>query len=109
MNFPLKLVRDKIPDIIQAKGGTAIVKKLSPELYIKAIKHKLVEEAIEVRDAKTRQAVSEELADLLEVIDRIRVLANIPMQDLEYLRKTKAAKFGNFDEGKLLVFTHGGK
>ena len=40
-----KLVRDRIPEMIQAAGGQCEVKAISEEEYLQALRRKLIEEA----------------------------------------------------------------
>lgn len=59
-----KLVRDKIPEIIQKDGYHPEIRILSDEEYIKELEIKLDEECQEFHDSKQ----IDELADLLEVL-----------------------------------------
>lgn len=59
-----KLVRDRIPEIIEADGKTCVCETLSDENYISLLDQKLNEELAEYQESKSL----EELADLLEVI-----------------------------------------
>lgn len=64
-----KLVRDKIPEIIEADGKTCKTKILSDEEYIAALETKLNEEVAEYQADKNL----EEMADVLEVLQAICV------------------------------------
>lgn len=102
MNYG-KLVRDKIPDIIRADGEEPEVIILADEAYEVAIDEKFVEEAIEVRDAKTPEQKLEELADVDELIDaRLQTLGKT-REDLEKVKKLKAQKRGAFLKRYFLV------
>lgn len=59
-----KLVRDKIPKIIERNGAKAITRKLTDEEYKEYLEKKLDEEVAEFHESKT----VEELADILEVL-----------------------------------------
>lgn len=59
-----KLVRDKIPQIINDNGERAVTHILSDEEYIAALEIKLNEEVAEYHADKNL----EELADILEVL-----------------------------------------
>lgn len=50
-----KLVRDFIPDIIKRNGKVPVTRVLRGAEFKKELKHKLVEEAHETADAKTRE------------------------------------------------------
>ena len=59
-----KLVRDRIPEIIEASGKSCVTEILSDEAYLRLMDAKLDEELAEYHSDQT----IEELADLLEVI-----------------------------------------
>jgi len=64
-----KLVRDKIPEIIEDSGINCKARELKMADYKKELVKKLVEEAEEVSfKYKSKKAVEEELADVYEVI-----------------------------------------
>jgi len=94
-----KLVRDKIPQIIEAQGKTCVVRKLSNEEYLKMVDAKLDEELAEYHKDQNL----EELADLLEVIYAAARARGFTLEQLEKLRAEKAAKRGIFREKLLLL------
>lgn len=59
-----KLVRDKIPEIIEKSGKKAITRTLTQEEYLMELDRKLNEECAEYQADKSL----EELADMLEVM-----------------------------------------
>ena len=59
-----KLVRDRIPEIIESKGKACVTEILPDEKYLEMIDAKLDEELLEYHTDKNL----EELADLVEVI-----------------------------------------
>lgn len=59
-----KLVRDKIPEIIEKSGKKAITRTLTQEEYLSELDRKLNEECEEYQADKSL----EELADMLEVM-----------------------------------------
>ena len=63
-----KFVRDKIPDIITASGRRAVVDRLGHSAYVDALHEKLLEEAAELRAAGSLADVTDEAADVLEVL-----------------------------------------
>ena len=67
-----KLVRDKIPEIIEKDNKKCEIKILNDEEYKKALSLKLVEEANEFLESNN----IDELADVLEVIDAIKKAFN---------------------------------
>ena len=93
-----KLVRDRIPEIIEADGKTCICETLSDEDYISLLDQKLNEELAEYQESKSL----EELADLLEVMQAVVKARGCTMEQLESLRAEKAAKRGGFEKKLLL-------
>lgn len=65
-----KLVRDKIPEIIQQSGFKCETSTLSESEYRQALRQKVVEEAQEIAVAEEEKLITE-LADIYEVIDAI--------------------------------------
>ena len=96
-----KLVRDKIPDIIRAKGETATTHVAEVVERKAKLREKLQEELNEYIESGRL----EELADLLEVIHGICALHGIAFEDVEALRKYKAEVRGGFEQGIILEET----
>ena len=94
-----KLVRDRIPEIIEAKGNTCIIEVLTNEAYLKMLDAKLTEELAEYHT----DGSPEELADLLEVIYAAAKARGISPEELDRIRAEKADKRGGFDKKLLLV------
>lgn len=59
-----KLVRDRIPDLIQEQGQNPVVRILEDEEYMRCLEQKLDEEVAEFH----RDRNVEELADIMEVV-----------------------------------------
>ena len=93
-----KLVRDRIPEIIEAYGKTCVYATLSNEDYIALLAQKLNEELAEYQESKSL----EELADLLEVMQAVVKARGWTAEDLERVRAKKAAKRGGFEKKILL-------
>lgn len=89
-----KLVRDKIPQIIEASGKTCLTEVLSQEDYLKELDRKLSEELSEYQQSKAL----EELADLLEVMGALVKARGYTWDDLTRVRKEKRAVRGAFDQ-----------
>ena len=94
-----KLVRDRIPEIIEATGKSCKTEILSDEDYLKMVDAKLDEELSEYHQDQN----IEELADLLEVIRAAAVARGYTVEDLERVRAEKAAKRGAFEKKILLL------
>lgn len=97
-----KLVRDRIPEIIEADGKTCVCETLSDEDYLYLLDQKLNEELAEYQESKSL----EELADLLEVMQAVVKARGWTMEDLERMRTEKATKLGGFEKKVLLKEVH---
>ena len=93
-----KLVRDRIPEIIEVSGRTCITEVLSNEEYLHMIDAKLDEELAEYHKDQNL----EELADLIEVIYAAAIARGYTLEQLEQFRAEKAAKRGGFKNRILL-------
>jgi predicted house-cleaning noncanonical NTP pyrophosphatase (MazG superfamily) len=93
-----KLVRDRIPEIIRARGEEPIVHAISGEALLDALIAKLAEESEELRSAAIADQ-AEELADLLEVVRAIALHLGIDLQELEEVGASKREERGGFAEG----------
>ena len=89
-----KLVRDKIPEIIENTGKTAYCHILTEEEYIAELDKKLNEECAEYQANKSL----EELADMLEVMYAIAEARGYSVSELERVRAEKAEKRGGFKD-----------
>ncbi len=87
-----KLVRDKIPLIIQERGAKPVTHILDEKEYLDALIEKLKEEVAEFE----AEPSVEELADIKEVTIAIREALNIHAGELEDTRRKKAASNGRF-------------
>lgn len=91
-----KLARDKIPDLLAAKGIQCLTKTLEGSNYQTALSKKLQEEVMEYLCAKENGHQLEELADILEVIHAILANKGNSFSDLEVIRKKKFEERGGF-------------
>ena len=99
-----KLVRDRIPEIIESSGRTCVTEILSDEDYLKMLDAKLDEELAEYHADQN----IEELADLLEVIRACAVARGYTVEELEQVRVEKVTKRGAFTRKILLKEVIGG-
>ena len=93
-----KLVRDKIPEIIEKDGKTGKYSVLSQQDYLTMLDQKLNEELAEYQESKSM----EELADLLEVISAVAAARGSSMEEVEAIRQKKKEKRGGFEKRILL-------
>ena len=89
-----KLVRDKIPEIIESKPNKKCKTKiLTDDEYLLALNKKLQEELKEYLES----GEVEELADLQEVLLAILKVKNVSLEEFESIRLAKVDKRGAFD------------
>ena len=94
-----KLVRDRIPEIIEKQGKTCNYTVMSDESYRAALDAKLTEELKEYHESGELG----ELADLLEVIYAIAESRGESPESLNALGEKKATERGRFREKYLLL------
>ena len=93
-----KLVRDRIPEIIEASGKSCVTEILSDADYLELLDAKLDDELAEYHKDQN----VEELADLLEVIYAAAKARGYTLEQLEVVRAEKASKRGAFEKKILL-------
>ncbi|WP_410990414.1 pyrophosphohydrolase domain-containing protein [Bacillus cereus] len=98
-----KLIRNKIPQIIEANGKTPTTKILSKDEYIKEICKKIEEELTEYLEANTKEHKLEELSDLLEIINALAEHEGTTLEEINNIRKTKAEGRGGFSDRVFLI------
>lgn len=94
-----KLIRDKIPEIIEEAGKDYELDTVEEEDYKQALEKKLQEEVDEYKEENSL----EELADIMEVIDALIDCHGITWKELEDLRKQKKQERGGFEQGLFLL------
>lgn len=93
-----KLVRDRIPEMIEENGETPHVRVADGDEYERRLREKLDEEVREFRE----DGDVEELADVLEVVHALREQEGVSAERLEAIRAEKAEERGRFDDGIVL-------
>lgn len=93
-----KLVRDNILEIISASGKEYKSKILDEATYQTSLKAKLVEEAQEVVESKDKLELISEIADVLELIEALKVSNNISDEEILEVKNKKALKNGKFEK-----------
>ena len=100
-----KLVRDKIPAVIEADGKKCNIHIAEKEEYAKLLEEKLKEEVNEYLEAKNL----EELADIMEVLFGLANMQGYSEEELMKKRQDKLDERGGFKEGIVLERVHGKK
>lgn len=93
-----KLIRDKIPEIINNSGKKCETQVLTDREYLEMLDKKLDEELLEYHNDKN----IEELADILEVVLAAAKARGYTADQLEKVRADKAEKRGGFSKKILL-------
>jgi predicted house-cleaning noncanonical NTP pyrophosphatase (MazG superfamily) len=98
-----KLVRDRIPEIIERNGGIPQIKTLSGhELHLEAT-IKLQEEVAEYIEAEDSNAKIHELSDILELIYTLATIHGLTPAELDNVRQKKADINGAFKDAIFLI------
>ena len=97
-----KIVRDKIPEIIQSKGKNCDVTYVSDKEAVDFLAKKILEEGKEFIETPTK----EELADLYEVLDAIMAKKGWKKAEIDRIRKDKGGKNGLFKNNIILKTVH---
>lgn len=103
VKFYNKLIRDNIPAVIEKDNKTCVVSVLDDEQFPTELKKKLIEESIEVVNAETRDDLINELADIQEIIDKLKEIYSISRDDIVAVQSNKAQKNGKFDKKLFLI------
>ncbi len=100
-----KLVRDRIPEIIAAKGEMAKVRTLKDEDFVNALAAKLVEEAKEVEGAQgDAKELVKEIGDVFEVVDALIVQLGLSCEEIKKLQAERREKRGGFSKKIFLEY-----
>ncbi len=94
-----KLVRDRIPEIIESAGKKAVTRMADDAEYLSYLRRKLSEEV----DEYMASGDAEELADILEVISALGRQGGVPLSRLMEIADDKRQARGGFDGRVLLI------
>jgi len=99
-----KLIRDKIPQLIEANKGKYKVRIMKEGEFKRELKKKLIEEAKEIIKAK-KDELSKELADVLELVKSIAESENIDFKLIEKKQKQRRKERGAFKKRLFLTWS----
>lgn len=94
-----KLVRDRIPEIIEEQGEKPIIRTLEQEEYLHCLEAKLDEEVGEYHRDKN----AEELADILEVVFSLAEATGCSCRELLSVYQKKHDARGGFAKRIFLI------
>ena len=97
-----KLVRDKIPEIIEANGEKRVTRVLDDAEYWEYLLKKDQEELEEVREASSLLESKKELADKLELVRVMAIYSGFSLEDILEEANQKEQKNGGFFKRILL-------
>jgi predicted house-cleaning noncanonical NTP pyrophosphatase (MazG superfamily) len=100
-----KLVRDKIPEIIQAKGEKCEVRFLNDYEYKIEVLKKLSEEVAEVLQAENNEELIKEIGDVQEVLRGLAAAYNLDIAEIDRVREQRRKERGGFDKKTFLEYT----
>ena len=98
-----KLVRDKIPQIIQNEGKVVYYSMLDGDNLRKMLTIMLIEESRDVSEAITKEEMINELADVSEVIEAIYEAFDITDADVDLIKHKKIQEKGTYKSGAYLM------
>jgi len=98
-----KLWRDNLVDRMEQMGSKIHCLALNDQDFSDQLKIKFLEEAHEVCNAQTKQALIEELADIMEVISSLCDVHHFTMQDIISAQTKKAQDRGGFQGRKFVT------
>lgn len=96
-----KAIRDKIPEIIEKSGSKSNIESLPDSEFLSVMEKKLDEEVAEYHQTKS----VEEIADIMEVIERIAELRGVSVEELNKIKNEKAKMRGKFEKNLFLIDT----
>jgi predicted house-cleaning noncanonical NTP pyrophosphatase (MazG superfamily) len=99
-----KLIRDRIPEIIEAAGKRYQISVLTEEEYVQALRKKVVEEAEEVKRSTGGDLVKE-IADLFEVVSYLMAVCDVSPEEVEKMRSDRHEMRGGFDKRLNLIWS----
>ncbi len=102
--FHRKLIRDKIPQVIEAAGDKYEVRVMGEKEYEKELKKKLVEEAKELNEVPKKTLVNE-MADVLELLKSISEFYKIDFKLVEEKQVQKRKERGGFKKRLFLIWS----
>ena len=102
--FHNKLIRDKIPEVIEASGGKYETRNLSDEEYKIELRKKLMEEINEAVES-SEEDLPKELADILEVVESLAKTQALKLSDIQKIQEEKRKKRGGFNKKLFLVWS----
>lgn len=100
-----KLIRDRIPEVMDAEGVAYELDTLDDDAFRRALRAKLVEEATEAAACEGPVELRKELADLLEVVEQMIATEQLDPTEVRRLQERRRAERGGFERRLWLRWT----
>jgi len=98
-----KLVRDKIPQIIEDAGKVYTTHTADDKEYVCKLYAKVLEELDEFKENPS----AEEMADIFEVLEGLISFYGLDREEIESIKKAKREKRGAFEDRIILESVRG--
>ncbi|MCL4403751.1 nucleoside triphosphate pyrophosphohydrolase [Patescibacteria group bacterium] len=98
-----KLIRDKIPEKIAKKGSAYEARKLGAKDFERELLKKVGEEASGLLNARTKDEITSELADVLDVVEEIKRTKRISSAQIRSAQRLSYRTKGGFKK-RLFLF-----
>jgi predicted house-cleaning noncanonical NTP pyrophosphatase (MazG superfamily) len=98
-----KLIRDRIPEIIENAGETPKIKKLNKKDFKIELQKKVLEEAKELVKTKNKKELIGEIVDVSELIDWLLKELKVSKAQLKSLQIKKNKERGSFKKQLFLI------
>lgn len=102
--FHQKLVRDRLPEIIETTGNRCEFRIIPEEEFEKELRKKIIEEASELRDIP-KEKLPKELADILEIIESIAKVNGINLKAIKEMQRKRRKEKGGFKKRIYLIWS----
>ena len=101
-----KLIRDRIPEIIEKDGVGYKTRVLKQKEYKQELLKKIVEESQEVLETKgDKKELIKEIGDVQEIIAYLIKVFNLDRKEINKVRRKRKKSRGGFDKKLFLEYT----
>jgi predicted house-cleaning noncanonical NTP pyrophosphatase (MazG superfamily) len=102
-----KLIRDRIPEIMDAARVRYEVAVLDDAAFRSALRAKLLEEATEAASAGSGEELAKEIADLFEVVEALLAVEGVGLEVVRSVQQERREARGGFGRRLELRWTEG--
>jgi predicted house-cleaning noncanonical NTP pyrophosphatase (MazG superfamily) len=103
-----KLVRDRIPELLEAEGKRPEVRTLDESEFLVALRQRVRDEAEELLGVWSEDALLQSLAEIVETVQAIATASGLSMTEVERMRQHRQWKRGGFEKRiQLIAVTEG--